>query len=374
MGRHVPLCIGSVLFVYVVFTYVMRSTCDDDVAGAVLLIEATALTNKTWVHGCNGTLPRIHFPLSVTSHKLKPAPKVVRDLPLVRFALRSIIETIEPHAFDYAIYIGADAGDPWYDSAVNAAAIIAWFQSHYRITWGVGACIPPLEFYVYNNTRSHPIWAVNYVTQLAYERGYEYSYFINDDSVLSNDGWSSLFVSELASFRPLPNHGVTGPWDAVQKGAMLTHSFVHITHLRIYGTRFNFHYPNTYSDTALQAVYAPPYPVSFGPGARMMSILKNVTVKHVRLPTRYEEKAVNQTERINLHQRQVDIDRENLRLYMERVLKIKKITLLLWLLSLHPHLCACDIDADVVFTARAQDSETHCVKSDHSIVCMRACQ
>src|ERR1041385_8775760 len=73
------------------------------------------------------TTTRIHFPLSVTSNKMPYVPRRVQDLPLLRFALPSIIATVEPDRFGYGVTLGIDRGDEWYDNTARQADIRAWW-------------------------------------------------------------------------------------------------------------------------------------------------------------------------------------------------------------------------------------------------------
>jgi hypothetical protein len=264
--------------------------------------------------GChNHTLPRILFPLAATTRNLKKVPKTIHDLPLVKYALTSIIDTLEPDLFDYGIYVGADKGDAWLDRPLHIHAIQEWFIKYYHKKWGAEACVPALLFYAYDNTRYRNVWVINYVTQLGYERGYDYFYQINDDTILSNDQWSTHFTDVLTNAHPIPGLGVVGPWDPVQKGILMTHSCISRVHLHVFGVFFNFGYGNTYSDVWIQEVYAKPYPVKWllVNNTSLSTILPNVRVKHVVLKTRYISRGTPA-----VHKQQIEIDRVNFHEYV----------------------------------------------------------
>jgi len=263
-------------------------------------------------HSKTNKTARIHFPLSVTTRNLKNKINRVEDLPLIQYALASIVDTIEPELFDYGIYIAADQGDPWLDNTTHLASIRTWFENYFYDVWNSRFCVPELEFFIYVNTHSRNTWAINYVTQIAFERGYDYFYRINDDSILSRDRWSSQYVTVMRAMRPFPNVGVVGPWDAFFSGKVLTHSFISRLHLLIYGTHFNFLYGNWYSDPWIQEIYSSPYPEH--PNATFTSmavILVSVKVKHLVLKSRYEVQAT-----VALHKQQVLIDREVFHTYL----------------------------------------------------------
>ncbi len=99
-------------------------------------------------------LPRIHLPISATSKGLKHMARI-EDLPLLRFALPSFIASAEPESFHYAIDIGADSGDVWYDNAGHQARIVAWWNDKWQQQWGSAPCIHvSLRIFIYNNTHS----------------------------------------------------------------------------------------------------------------------------------------------------------------------------------------------------------------------------
>ncbi len=261
---------------------------------------------KKWQYGCNGSLRRINFPLSATTRNLKGRLRSIRDLPLIKYALHSIAATIEPEKFDYAIYVGADDDDAWLANATRTVLIVQWWEVHYKSKWGAEACVPPLEFFAYDNTRSNNVRAVNHVSQVAYERGFDFFFRINDDSVLVNKDWSTKFVEELARFRPIPYLGVTGPWDAFAKGRLLTHSFVGRLHFKAMGIHFATLFQNVFSDDWIQRLYTGPYPEAFGNETRMVSILPDVKVRHMVLPSRYDIEIT-----VEAYRQQVGIDRNN---------------------------------------------------------------
>jgi len=247
--------------------------------------------NVPWEHDeatdCEISLPLIQVLLPVTSRNLKKPAKTLEALPLFQYALPSFIETVEPARFRYLVSIAADKGDPWYDDTEQQGQIQDWILTRWRAHWPV-ACDVTLTFHAYANTGSRPTWATNYATQVGYEMGADYFYRINDDTVLHRNSWSSAFVRELASFRPIPGLGVTGPWDPFQKGQLLTMSFVGRPHLECFGTHFPFLFGNYFGDDWIMNVYNVSNSTRFGAGARMMSIMAGVNITHKVLKPRYE--------------------------------------------------------------------------------------
>jgi hypothetical protein len=90
--------------------------------------------------------------------------------------------------------------------------------------------------------------------------GADYVFRVNDDTEIETVGWAGLMAARLASFRPI-NVGVVGPsgrHDASQSRKMITHDFVHKTHLRIFAT----YYPPVLSDWWMDDWISNVYPSS----------------------------------------------------------------------------------------------------------------
>ena len=66
---------------------------------------------------------------------------------------------------------------------------------------------------------------------------------MNDDTVLESTGWTEKLIEQLLRFHP-PNVGVAGPWFRDGNIAIMTHDFVHKTHIDIFG----FYYPRVFTD------------------------------------------------------------------------------------------------------------------------------
>jgi len=265
---------------------------------------------------CDPNLPIIQILLPVTSGKLKPPAQTLAALPLFKYAFPSIVETVEPGRFRYMVSLGADKGDPWYDNPDRQQAIRAWVTNAWQKRWGAETCPLTLTFHAYDNTRSRPTWVTNYMTQVAYEMGVHYFYRINDDTVLQPNQWSSMFVNTLASFRPIPGLGSTGPFDPFQKGKLLTMSFVGRLHLECFGTHFPYLFGNYYADDWIQNVYAN---VTSVPNAHMMQIVANVSITHMVIKSRYDIKATPERYRA-----QLETDRQELDVCIQRLLRTIK--------------------------------------------------
>lgn len=88
-----------------------------------------------------------------------------------------------------------------------------------------------------------PAWAQNDAMMAAYMDNMDYYYRINDDTIMETTGWTEKFIDELERFNP-PRVGVVGPWFREGNVMILTHDFVHRTHIDILG----FYYPRVFTD------------------------------------------------------------------------------------------------------------------------------
>lgn len=81
----------------------------------------------------------------------------------------------------------------------------------------------------------------------------DYLYQIGDDIKIITDGWENVFVTMLLQNN---NIGVTGPND-IDQYRILTQSFVHTTHLKIFGDYYPKEIENWYIDDWITSVYRP---------------------------------------------------------------------------------------------------------------------
>ena len=96
---------------------------------------------------------------------------------------------------------------------------------------------------VHCNHNGKPAWAQNDAMMEAYIDGMDYSYRINDDTLLGTPGWTEKFVNVLESMDP-PNVGVVGPTHSGGNLKILTYDFTSSIHVDIFG----FHYPKLFTD------------------------------------------------------------------------------------------------------------------------------
>lgn len=99
-----------------------------------------------------------------------------------------------------------------------------------------------------------PSQAVVGLVRIAFNDGADYFFQVNDDSVIVTKDWPAAFIGILVSNPIFPNLGVTGPVDT-NNDRILTHAFVHRTHINIFGSFFPPSFKNWWSDDWISTVY-----------------------------------------------------------------------------------------------------------------------
>lgn len=99
-----------------------------------------------------------------------------------------------------------------------------------------------------------PSQVVSQLVLTGYLENYDYFYQVNDDTVIVSPNWPSKLVSCLSSNPFIANFGVTGPTDS-NNDKIFTHSFVHRTHIEIFGYLFPPSFKNWWSDDWITTVY-----------------------------------------------------------------------------------------------------------------------
>jgi hypothetical protein len=97
--------------------------------------------------------------------------------------------------------------------------------------------------------------ALNLAARRAFENGAEYIARVNDDTEFVSGRWTSLAVAELQGMSPA-NVGVVGPTFTQGNTGILTHDFVHRSHLEIFDTYYPPQFDNWWVDDWITHVYA----------------------------------------------------------------------------------------------------------------------
>jgi hypothetical protein len=184
------------------------------------------------------TLPLIAIMAGTTSRGFN---HTLSDIPLFNVLFPSLLCTLDC-GFNYVFVMGYDQGDPFYDSDKQISDIMDWFQKYIArplqkrnilITLRPVAVINPMH-------RPGPVFTA--IAREAYKLGSQYFYRVNDDSEFIGR-WPKLYTDKIRSLS-LP-YGVIGPSCYAAKDRILTHDFVHRTHLDIFEGQY---YPTEFTD------------------------------------------------------------------------------------------------------------------------------
>jgi hypothetical protein len=195
--------------------------------------------------------------------------------------------------FVFAFYLGFDKADPIYDTGD------AWHDMRAEFARRVGVALRTqllgddeiirilekqlfIKLFHFDHLDGAPSQVVSQVMLQAYGDGFDYFYQINDDTQFDSLNWADNLVSTLAN-QPIPNFGVTGPTD-LNNDKIFTHSFVHRTHIEIFGHLFPPSFKNWWSDDWISTVYGSEYTFL----TREVQIKHNVAAQKTSGYTRYE--------------------------------------------------------------------------------------
>jgi hypothetical protein len=194
--------------------------------------------------------------------------KRLEDTFLYKMPLSSLAKTCEPEKFSYTVFVGYDAGDAFFDNPTTLTSIEQWMKANMPFA--------SLATRLFVNELRKPGPIMNFLSREAYNDKCDFIYRINDDTELLTP-WTSAFVNALRGFKP-PLRGVVGPTCNEGQVSILTHDFVHRSHLDIFPT----HYPPELTDWWLDDWITNVY------GDQNTRKLGEVVVKHHVLATRYE--------------------------------------------------------------------------------------
>ena len=186
---------------------------------------------------------------------------------LFRMPLARLAETCEPDKFSYSIFVGYDEGDAFFDNMTTIDDLRRWMQAN--------APFASLEARSFANELEKPGPVMNLLSREAYADRCDFMYRINDDTEFLTP-WTGAFVEALRGFTP-PLRGVVGPSCVQGNSAILTHDFVHRSHLEVFPT----HYPAALTDWWLDDWISSVY------GERNTRKLSEVVVRHHTMDMRY---------------------------------------------------------------------------------------
>ena len=220
--------------------------------------------------GIQGDHSSICLLIPVTSRK--QGWSRLEDTLLYQLPLASLGPTIKNTSQQsFRVFVGYDWGDPLFDNSTTLAALSA----HVRRSLPAVSLEPRRV----RNPKQQPVPVRNYLSSAAYSAGCDFMYHVNDDTEFVTPDWATQFESTLRGFTP-PLWGVVGPTCHEGNNAILTHDFVHRTHLDIFSTHYPPQLTTWWFDDWITHVY----------GARNTRKLTDVIVRDHpgRAPMRYD--------------------------------------------------------------------------------------
>ena len=196
--------------------------------------------------------PLIAYMFGATSRKIDAEHRNTQNLAPFIHALPSLGETTAT-GFRYLVVVGYDVGDVFYDSTEGWASVEAWFAANMTQACRRRGSECTLMGVRFNNTLRKPGPVFNEIARHAYEAGADYMYRLNDDTGLTSP-WTEAFVSTLQGWGP--PYGAVGPAHRGGNDMIMTHDFVHRTHMDIFDREY---YPpelvDWWMDTWITYVY-----------------------------------------------------------------------------------------------------------------------
>lgn len=225
---------------------------------------------------------RIKICLGVPMTSVKTNMLVVEDSPLWTNLFSSFMETVnwKSDRFEYTFYLGFDKADPIYDTGD------AWYDLRQEFSKRATMSLKTqllddiqidkilkdmlhIKLFHFEHLQGAPSQIVSQVMLQAYGDGFDYFYQVNDDTQMNSLNWADYLVDALLDSEPVPNFGVTGPRDS-NNDKIFTHSFVHRTHIEVFGHLFPPSFKNWWSDDWISTVY----------GASYTYLLSKVQIRH----------------------------------------------------------------------------------------------
>lgn len=186
-------------------------------------------------------ITRIGFIIPTTSNKRDW--EKVEHMDFFQKVFGSFIKTYKKGGnFEYFFYLGHDDDDVYFIK--NHEKII----EHFNLIKGDNMKLS-LNKMVGMKNRVGEIWSA--LAEIA-SKDCEYLYQIGDDIVILSPDWEEAFIKKLSETN---NVGVTGPKDINIPRNLLTQSFVHVTHLKIFGKYYPEEIINWYIDDWITEIY-----------------------------------------------------------------------------------------------------------------------
>lgn len=186
------------------------------------------------------------------------SPKQWLNMHFLYILFLSFLNTATPN-YDYHFYVAYDPDDITMTTAVTNGFLVSKADEAAKRTMSVLNRSWSLNYtfhFVLCPYSGKPAWAQNDAMLAAYMDHHDYYYRVNDDSDMASFHWTEKFINTLEEYEPV-NIGVVGPRHFGGKRNILTHEFVHRSHIDIFG----FYYPREltdwFADDWISAIYGP---------------------------------------------------------------------------------------------------------------------
>lgn len=183
----------------------------------------------------------------VACTKSKDIWKSVNATTLHNILIPSIERTVTPSEKEHVrveLVVGFDDNDVFWNNPHNRKEL----QAATRI---------PISFLSVPKQPNRPFRIpFNEVCRASYEYGADFIARVNDDSEFITPGWITKSVHRLSQYNP-PWVGVVGPTCRQGNTKILTHDFVHRTHIDIFDDYYPDEFDNWWIDDWITYVYGP---------------------------------------------------------------------------------------------------------------------
>ena len=238
-----------------------RNNGDESVAGTGHRVscdswrERTMPIENTIAIGCAVTTKH-SLSADPESSRLATFSQSFQQLPFFSILLPSFCRTLSS-GFHYSFYVAYDHDDPYLADTRVVEIFQKIFDTYSKTNCAKNRTIVELQM-VLCNYSGRVAWAQNDALMAAYRDNFAYYYMLNDDTKILSQHWTEALVNNLAQ-RKWPNFGVTGPRHFGDDRCVMTHNFVHKTHIDL----FSFFYPRLFktwhADEWIMRLYNPWY-------------------------------------------------------------------------------------------------------------------
>jgi hypothetical protein len=198
-------------------------------AGRFMSTPISNCTNESIADlSSSGSLSLIAIMVATTSYT-EPFPSPSK-LSLFTLMFPSLIRSLDC-GFRYIVVIGYDDDDIYFSSEEGLQIVRTWFHSQVQMAMKNNGIPINLELVRVNNTIKKPGPVFIEIARRAYALGADFMYRVNDDTEF-HGRWPKLYSETLMSLsKP---YGVIGPRSTTTRNRILTHDFVHRTHMEIF--------------------------------------------------------------------------------------------------------------------------------------------